>query len=293
VKTTITSLALLALITSSAFAALNAPLPEFKNEKQLAEWRAEKASQSNTRSAAVETAFYTGKPYLASVGNYAFKYRNYSPEMARWTSEDPIGFPDGANQNIYAPSPTTELDSLGLFLSGTNYTWGVGGIFSQDDDKAAWRSLVAGIPTLVAKAMKYADGTNSGDWTLSLSDINLVKNGLDYIYGYTQQVVSEVSGLGYGAASTLEVNYSFKKPSECYYAFGDARLATSGQKTLIAGNSWGYNATVTLADLYTFSGYASTPWCTPTALGYRLQSHGYLREVNVSGSWNDNLIGAE
>ncbi len=94
--------ALVASLTSTAFAAFQAPLPEFKNEKQLAEWRAEKAAETNAKSVTQETAFYTGKPYLASSGDYAFKYRCYNPEMARWTSEDPSGFPDGANASIYA-----------------------------------------------------------------------------------------------------------------------------------------------------------------------------------------------
>jgi RHS repeat-associated protein len=107
--------ALVASLTSTAFAAFQAPLPEFKNEKQLAEWRAEKASGPTSQGyVAKESAFYTGKPYLASTGGYAFKYRSYSPELARWTSEDPSGFPDGANGNIYAPSPTMELDYQGL-----------------------------------------------------------------------------------------------------------------------------------------------------------------------------------
>jgi RHS repeat-associated protein len=107
---------LVAALTSTAFAAFQAPLPEFKNEKQLAEWRAEKASESTNQGyASEETAFYTGKPYLASSGGYAFKYRSYNPEVARWTSEDPSGFPDGANQNRYAPKPTSEIDSFGLW----------------------------------------------------------------------------------------------------------------------------------------------------------------------------------
>ena len=38
--------ALVASLTSTAFAEFKAPLPEFKNEKQLAEWRAEKASEA-------------------------------------------------------------------------------------------------------------------------------------------------------------------------------------------------------------------------------------------------------
>jgi RHS repeat-associated protein len=107
--------ALVAFMTSTAFAAFQAPLPEFRNEKQLAEWRAEKASEAASQGyAAEETAFYTGKPYLASTGSYAFKFRSYSPEVARWTSEDPSGFPDGANCSIYVTTPTTGIDPLGL-----------------------------------------------------------------------------------------------------------------------------------------------------------------------------------
>ena len=107
--------ALVAALTSTAFAEFKAPLPEFKNEKQLAEWRAEKASEATSQGyAAEETAFFTGKPYLASSGGYAFKYRSYNPGLARWTSEDPSGFPDGANANVYAPTPTTDLDLEGL-----------------------------------------------------------------------------------------------------------------------------------------------------------------------------------
>jgi RHS repeat-associated protein len=107
--------ALVAALTSTAFAEFKALLPEFKNEKQLAEWRAEQSSKPTSQGyAAEETAFYTGKPYLASAGEYAFKYRSYSPELARWTSEDPSGFPDGANGGSYAPIPTCAYDPDGL-----------------------------------------------------------------------------------------------------------------------------------------------------------------------------------
>jgi RHS repeat-associated protein len=107
--------ALVAILTNTAFAEFKAPLPEFKNEKQLAEWRAAKASEATSQGyASQEAAFYTGKLYLASTGGYAFKYRSYDPKLARWTSEDPSGFPDGANGSCYAPNPTSELDFEGL-----------------------------------------------------------------------------------------------------------------------------------------------------------------------------------
>ena len=122
------TLALVALITSSAFAGIPKVLPEFKNAQQLAEWREEMAAKSNAvpsksdvrcSTLDVPSAFYTGKPYIASTGSYAFKYRSYNPELARWTSEDPSGFPDGANGNIYAPTPTNDLDVAGLLKWST------------------------------------------------------------------------------------------------------------------------------------------------------------------------------
>ena len=117
-------LALAAAITGSAFGSMPAAMPEFKNSKQLAEWRAEKAAEPAAKATTEDPAFYTGKPYVASSGAYAFKDRSYTPELARWTSEDPSGFPDGANGNIYAPVPTTELDLYGLLRSGGAALWG-------------------------------------------------------------------------------------------------------------------------------------------------------------------------
>jgi RHS repeat-associated protein len=117
----------MAILTSCAFAEMPAKLPEFMNPEQLAKWRAETAAENaaKARSAPskpdvqssnpdVPTPFFTGKPYIESTGTYAFKYRSYNPELARWTSEDPSGFPDGANQSAYAPIPTCEFDYEGL-----------------------------------------------------------------------------------------------------------------------------------------------------------------------------------
>ena len=143
-KTKLT-LALAAAITSTAFGAMPAHMPEFKNEKQLAEWRAEKAAEPASQGyAAGQSAFYTGKPYVESTGSYAFKYRSYNPELARWTSEDPSGFPDGANGSFYAPTPTYDLDVAGLLkwstlkdtgLSGTKdgITWDLWTVKTNDE----------------------------------------------------------------------------------------------------------------------------------------------------------------
>ena len=60
--------------------------------------------------------FYTGKPYDADLGAYVFNYRNYDPQIGRWTTPDPSGFPDGANNRIYGPIPTHAYDPNGLLV---------------------------------------------------------------------------------------------------------------------------------------------------------------------------------
>jgi RHS repeat-associated protein len=62
-----------------------------------------------------EDVLYTGKPYDKDLGTYAFKYREYHPEFSRWTSADPSGFPDGANNYAYITNdPLRWLDADGL-----------------------------------------------------------------------------------------------------------------------------------------------------------------------------------
>jgi RHS repeat-associated protein len=62
-----------------------------------------------------DTYFYTGKPYDKDLSAYVFNYRNYDPQVNRWTTVDPSGFPDGANASIYGyNSPTYILDENGL-----------------------------------------------------------------------------------------------------------------------------------------------------------------------------------
>lgn len=58
--------------------------------------------------------FYTGKPYDADLASYTFAFRSYDPELNRWTSSDPSGFPDGANNFRYVANPLQMLDTFGL-----------------------------------------------------------------------------------------------------------------------------------------------------------------------------------
>jgi RHS repeat-associated protein len=103
---------------------LPAPLPEFMDQQQLAKWSADMSAKAQAATATEPpTQFYTGKPYDADAGGYIFKYRTYNPEMARWTSADPSGYPDGVNNHIYAAIPTSEFDPFGLALPSAAAFW--------------------------------------------------------------------------------------------------------------------------------------------------------------------------
>lgn len=107
-----------AIQAATAERKLPAPLPEFKTPEQLAKWRGEKAKSSSpvpNSPLKNASAFFTGKPFVDETGSYVFKYRNYDPELNRWTTSDPSGFPDGANNGFYAPHPTNEWDCDGLY----------------------------------------------------------------------------------------------------------------------------------------------------------------------------------
>ena len=58
-------------------------------------------------------AFFTGKPQVEGLG-YAFLYRNYRPDLAKWQTADPFGYPDGWNRLAYGVnSPLEGVDLLG------------------------------------------------------------------------------------------------------------------------------------------------------------------------------------
>jgi len=118
---TLAAFAVAAFTTTLHASGLPAPMPEFLSQEQLVKWQADRiAAAESKKTAAREQAaiqFYTGKPYDSSSGSYLFKYRSYDPELLRWATSDPSGFPDGPNNNSYCLNAATySLDSEGLLV---------------------------------------------------------------------------------------------------------------------------------------------------------------------------------
>jgi len=96
---------------------LPAPLPKFMNQEELAQWREAKKEVRAAEGSRPESSgdvFFTGKPFDSDAHGYLFKFRTYEPELSRWTTADPSGFPDGANDNRYCSVPTSSFDVAGL-----------------------------------------------------------------------------------------------------------------------------------------------------------------------------------
>lgn len=76
------------------------------------------ANQSFTSTAfgeGLEEGRFTGKVFVKELGGYSFLHRLFAPELSRWTTSDPSGFPEGTNNSLYVKSdPCGYVDPLGL-----------------------------------------------------------------------------------------------------------------------------------------------------------------------------------
>ena len=68
-----------------------------------------------------KNAFFTGKPMVDELG-YSFLFRDYNPHQGKWTTSDPLGYPDGWNNLAYVNNQIWDaIDKLGASVT---YRWG-------------------------------------------------------------------------------------------------------------------------------------------------------------------------
>ena len=59
-----------------------------------------------------KNAFFTGKPMIDELG-YSFLFRDYNPNQGKWTTTDPLGYPDGWNNLAYCGNSI--IDTFDLY----------------------------------------------------------------------------------------------------------------------------------------------------------------------------------
>ena len=89
-----------------------------------------------------ENAFFTGKPMIDEIG-YSFLFRDYNPNQGKWTTSDPLGYPDGWNQLAYCNNGVTSAVDLwgGLTVyvwDASHDGWGHASIKLDDDTYISW-----------------------------------------------------------------------------------------------------------------------------------------------------------
>ena len=64
-----------------------------------------------------KNAFFTGKPMVDELG-YSFLFRDYNPNQGKWTTTDPLGYPDGWNNLAYCGNDSIHnFDFLGCLTT--------------------------------------------------------------------------------------------------------------------------------------------------------------------------------
>ena len=264
----------------------------------------------NTDTGSLFTYRFSTKPLDSATGLYYYGYRYYDPVSGRWPSRDPIEETGGINlYGFVGNSPLGDIDSLGLFYSGSFYTAFKYGVSSSPVDKSAWlfgKTAVAGPLTLAA--MNHADGTIPGPWTLSAAEAALAKadfegtsthdaSGKSYsawLDDYLERVFCSKPD-GSHPMKTFAHNFVSRRGTDSRTAFGDARLSFDGYVHKITAHGkccLGFSLGVSLSDYYTFISPHNARLArsirgavSPTAVGYRLEDSGYLRPFSVTGSW--------
>ena len=68
-----------------------------------------------------KNAFFTGKPMIDELG-YSFLFRDYNPNQGKWTTTDPLGYPDGWNNLAYCGNHS----NMAIDTDGALWSWATG-----------------------------------------------------------------------------------------------------------------------------------------------------------------------
>ena len=117
-----------------------------------------------------KNAFFTGKPMIDELG-YSFLFRDYNPNQGKWTTTDPLGYPDGWNNLAYVNNGVTNtFDWLGAWK--LHYESGETSITEVIDSGITPNVVSDGLSTVITEyklLVSFNVGVNSKDYVSSLT----------------------------------------------------------------------------------------------------------------------------
>jgi len=117
--------------------------------------------------------FFTGKPYVKDLG-YAFLFRNYQPQLGKWLTQDPLGYPDGWNNFTYCGNNVTLcFDYLGAKLV---YSSSMQGTINTLNSTSIGRSIISQLQNS-SKTHTITESSNGTGSVVSPDNPNNVSNG--------------------------------------------------------------------------------------------------------------------
>jgi len=172
---------------------------------------------------------YTGKPYSKELGAYVFNYRNFDPEISRWTTSDASGFPDGANNQIYSPVPTSQIDYMGAFslIGNTNAPTSV----SSNNYTAYGESV-----SYIGASASSTFGNNLNQFQSSTFQINFTGNTLAGTVSIGTNTLSAISS---GFQENMNMSYSGSNTTIFWIQFAEKDLASGSTIKYLPDNGGG------------------------------------------------------
>jgi hypothetical protein len=143
------------------------------------------------------------------------------------------------------------------------------------------------------KSMDFADDNSTPPWTLNSADESEITNSETYA-NFVTTIENEIrknllsnrpQANSFYAKIAFDLHFiTYDGRSDLYWSLGDASISSYGS-VCSSGGSVSYKAEMTLTKTYSFGNKGTYASRTPTAMGYRLQTHGWLRPYQIEGSW--------
>ena len=200
-----------------------------------------------------DDAFFTGKPMIEELG-YSFLFRDYNPNQGKWTTSDPLGYPDGWNNLAYCNNGvTTAVDLWGCEKKIVEITW---------NDHWEWRMHLA--PGSGLANQKWIE-TYDHLWdSLEVTiDYDIVIDNWNLVNIVVKSISSEYTGnasivgsttipIPYGGGSSLTLSRNF--------VIGwDAPTITRNSGVDSLGRAWNDETMILHLKVYDVSAFTATP----------------------------------